>query len=461
MAGPLDRAGSRGYSPGMMPQAARAPATDASRRKGFDPLVYADPRPWPPLIHAFGIVNRLWVLPHLLRVRRIDLPDADLARLRAAVRPGTAAFIAPNHPEFFTDWMLDKEISRRISPLMAHWASYEVVNASPLTCWLGLRNNLIANVPGGGGREYSVGWALRGHGVLLHPEGTSRWQSDRVGSLLPGIVQMAGECCRRAREAGRSMPVSIVGVVWKLRFAGDVSVGLHREMRLIERRLELPSGGGLRLERRFAALEQGLLRRECERFGVAAPAACGDGGVPGFFEAQRALAAAMRRELEQRHGPVAGEFGRLQHVLRRALRQRAAADPEGSGRDRARLDQLGMWAGFAPELYDTPTLSQEAIAESLKRIRLALVTGGLGAAFHNAAPVPVGRRIAHLRVPEPLAAAESHAAGAEGARRHRAGLLEALRDRMQQTLDRLNAEIAPEVDRWRRPNPLWSGARGR
>jgi len=90
-------------------------------------------------------VVRHGVLP-LLRIRSIDFPNADVARLRAVIRKGTAAFVGPNHPEFMTDWMLDKEVSRRVSPLMAHWASYEVVNIHPVAQWVWLRNNLIANL---------------------------------------------------------------------------------------------------------------------------------------------------------------------------------------------------------------------------------------------------------------------------------------------------------------------------
>ncbi len=99
----------------------------------FDPRTYREPRPRPWLIRLLGPVNRHVMLGPVLRLRAFDLPAADLARLRAAVNRGTAAFLGPNHPEFMTDWLIDKELSRRVSPLMAHWASYEIVNGSPLT----------------------------------------------------------------------------------------------------------------------------------------------------------------------------------------------------------------------------------------------------------------------------------------------------------------------------------------
>jgi len=143
--------------------------TAAVHRK-FDPLEYREPSPRPALIRALGPVNRHLLLRGLLRIATFELPEADLARLRRSVNPGTAAFLGPNHPEFMTDWLIDKEISRLASPLMAHWASYEIVNGTPLTQRFWLANNLVANAPGGGGKAYSVRWALEGHGVLLHPD---------------------------------------------------------------------------------------------------------------------------------------------------------------------------------------------------------------------------------------------------------------------------------------------------
>ena len=427
---------------------ARGAAAPTSRgpSRGFDRRAYRDPRPSPALIHALGWLNRWLVLPHLVRLRRFDLPETDLARLRAAVRPGTAAFLGPNHPEFFSDWMIDKEISFRISPLMAHWASYEIVNLNRAAQWLWLRNNLIANVPGGGGREYSVRWALAGHGVLLHPEGTASWHGDRIEPLLPGIVDLAWEVCARARAAGRDLPVFIVPLVWRLRFAGDVTRALHRESAHVERSLGLPPGDRLALEERFAALQTGLLASRASALGLPAPP---DPRGAGYFAAQEAAEAAVARELRSRGARVEHDPARIMHRARRAAR------PESS---REHELQIELWrlAGFPRALYDTPGLSQEAIAENLKRLRSALVTATWGDGLHNLAPRPAGPRIAHVRAPEPIAVHAAFAAGGDAAAA-RKSLLAALADRLQSTLGALAAELAPDLERFRRPNPLWSG----
>ena len=85
----------------------------------------------------------------LANIRHLDFPAEDEARLSAVCGPGKATFIAPNHPEFFTDWMIDKEIIARVSPLAASWATHGVVNGlGRLAQKFWLANNLIAQIPG-------------------------------------------------------------------------------------------------------------------------------------------------------------------------------------------------------------------------------------------------------------------------------------------------------------------------
>jgi hypothetical protein len=419
----------------------------------FDPLVYRDPAPQPWLIRLLGPVNRHLALHRLLRLTAFRFPGADLARLRAAVHRGTAAFLGPNHPEFMTDWLIDKELSRLVSPLMAHWASYEIVNGSPLAQRFWLANNLVANAPGGGGKAYSVAWARAGHGVLLHPEGTATWQADRVGPLLPGIVDMAWEAARTLREAGDPRPVFAVPVIWKLHFAGDAGPGLVREIGRIERALGLPPGDGP-VQARFAHLTCTLLLRQSARLELPVSALASPAQ---YFPAQDATVAAIRERLAVRHGALDADPTRAQHQLRRSIRRLAKTDEAGARRDRALLAELQRLVSFDRALYDVPLLAQERMAETLKRVRTALVTRGAANALHNVLPVAVAPRVVHVRVPEPLdvRAAEASAPAPEAAR---AELLERLHGRMQATLDELNRGIEPAIERWRRPNPLHAPA---
>ena len=105
--------------------------------------------------------------------------------------------------------MLDKEISARVSPRAAFWATNGVVNGlGRLAQKFWLANNLIAQIPGNSeaAREHSVGWALQGKVVLLHPEGAVGWHGNYVAPLMPGAVEMANEVAeaRPRRKIPRS-----------------------------------------------------------------------------------------------------------------------------------------------------------------------------------------------------------------------------------------------------------------
>jgi hypothetical protein len=187
------------------------------------------------MIHLLGYLNEHVILPRVLRVRQIDFPAEDFSRLRGAVHGDTAAFLTPNHPEFFTDWMVDKAISMRCSPMMAHWAAPDVVNASPLAQKFWLANHLIAAAPRGGGKPYSHKVARAGHGVLLHPEGKVTWQGRYILPLRRGAANMALDLARQLDDEHDPRPVFLVPVVWRYRFLRDASDGLQRERALIER----------------------------------------------------------------------------------------------------------------------------------------------------------------------------------------------------------------------------------
>ena len=81
-----------------------------------------------PLLRDLPPLNRVPGFRGIANVRQIDFPDADRARLAAVCGAGKATFLTPNHPEFFTDWMIDKYVVSKVSPLAASWATNGVVN---------------------------------------------------------------------------------------------------------------------------------------------------------------------------------------------------------------------------------------------------------------------------------------------------------------------------------------------
>jgi hypothetical protein len=341
---------------------------------------------------------------------------------------------------------------------MAHWASYEIVNASPAARAFWLANNLIANVPGGGGKAYSVAWAARGHGVLLHPEGTATWQGERVSTLLPGIVDMAWDAATMLQARADARPVWLVPIVWRLAFTGDARPGLVREISRLERGLRLQPGPGA-LVARFGSLMCRVLERQCERLALAAPRLAPAAAGRGYFAAQAGVLDELRALLAARYGALDADLTRAQFQLRKAMRERAASDPEGVRRDRSWLMELQRLAGFDPALYDRPRLAQERVAEVLKRTHSSLLTRGFRNALRNTVPVAVAPRTVHVRVPEPVAVHTALAASRpETAAATRAALLAEHGRRLQGSLDALGRELAPDSERNAVENALWSGS---
>ena len=276
---------------------------------------FVAPRPNMKLIRVMTAINRVFMLKGmpLLRdlppfskvppfrgianIRHLDFPAEDQARLAAVCGAGKATFIAPNHPEFFTDWMIDKEIIARVSPLAAAWATHGVVNGlGRLAQQFWLANNLIAQIPGNSApaRAHSVAWALEGHGVLLHPEGAVGWHNNHVAALMPGAVEMGLEALETGRRTNPGFQAWVAPVVWKLAFTSDVEKPLLAECAYVEGRLKIGAGGSrLPLAERVYRIYALLLAREEDRLGLTADPQAR------FAERQAAVIAALSLELQR------------------------------------------------------------------------------------------------------------------------------------------------------------------
>jgi hypothetical protein len=414
-------------------------------------LTFVPPRPKRWMIRALTPVSRIVFLRGLMKVNTIDFPAADEARFRAHVNADTAAFIAPNHPEFLTDWLLDKELSARYAPLMASWATHDVGNGMGAAMqWFWLSNNLIAQIPGAGGaagKAYSVGWALQGHAVLLHPEGSVAWTADRVQPLFGGVADMALEAARRASPPRRTW---VVPVIWRYRFARDVHDALGRELDLVDRKLHHPGSRDADPARRVLDLYSAMLERDECQWSLSAAA-----DQP-FATRQKSmllaltirLGAALDRTGFEPLQPASDDaVERSRAVVRRADRWlRDAAPKTSSARDeiRALAKTLRRANRFDPAWYPSSELTQEQVAENVKRLRADYCFTGLSDNVHRFVPRPVGPRIAHIRVPEPIDVAGGSFDEPEG-------LLAELRNRMQRTLDAMAAQL-PAGRRY--PNPF-------
>lgn len=430
-----------------------------------------------PLLRSLPWLGRLPGFSGLVDVREIDFPEADEQRLAKAVNPATAAFIGPNHPEFFSDWMIDKYLSGRVSRLMASWATHDVVNGmggAMQSFWL--KNNIIAQIPGAGGaagKAYSVQWAREGHGVLLHPEGHVGWHGDTVAPLFSGIVDLALETARSLAKDAAPRDVYIAPVVWKFRFLKDETASLTKELHYVAKSLGLTlAQPASTLAEQLYALQLALFRETAGKYNIPLNHSLPYG--PTFDRVMSAMVARLENALAVQsnaaaQAPVSGTRlettaywaykTRLRQVSR-ALRA-LPKDLQKAEHNRAVKRELSLAESlleFTPVLYPGALLTQEHIAESLKRLRQHFCRGSLKDTLNRFVPRPAGARSVHIRVPEPLrvnglAKAYNAASGVE--QEHlKYALLSQVAQEMQAALDALNEELASQSPFVTYPNPF-------
>ncbi len=387
-----------------------------------------------PLLRSIPFIGKIPGIRGLANIPKIIFPKADADRLKQAVSNKNACFMVPNHPEFFTDWMLDKEIMSRFAPSTASWATHDVVNGMgefAQNFWL--RNNLIAQIPGAGGKAgkaYSVDWALAGKNVLLHPEGAVGWHGDLIGHIYPGAIDMAMQAAKRA-ELGRQ--VFVAPIIWKLVYTRDVSDGLHEEMDYVEKSLELPhtSHNEDLAERLYDTCCSILAKSEVE-YGVKSTDAH-------FFVRQDKLIAKILPILGKQLDNLGADpepSKVTSDLIRRGERWLRTVDRKS--KDAKSIDKLTkdlrLILRFLPEFYMESHLTQEHIGESIKRIRAMHCKGTFKDTFNSFIPQPVGARTAYIRIPEPIVIT-SDATSADVPE-----LIEELRKRMQTTLNEINSD---------------------
>ena len=388
-----------------------------------------------PILRDIPGLNRLPPFRGLANVRHIDLPAADEQRLAALVGRGKAVFFAPNHPEFFTDWMIDKEILWRVAPWAASWATSTVVNglgAVAQKFWLA--NNLIAQIPGNSepAKQHSVGWAGEGHGVLLHPEGGVGWHSDFVAPLMSGAFEMGLEALERGRRNDPRFEVWIAPIVWKLHFLHDVEAALKRECDYVERRLKLAVQKNELLPGRVLSIYSALLSLDEEKLGMKAHMGAS------YPVRLRAVVKEVSRRLRSIVSSVdsgrsdAGK-GNLQRHARRWLRENKANDPAKAKTVKSLTDQLARLMRVGDFAFDERDITQEQIAEHIKRIRTDYCKGTLRDTLGAMVPQSATARRAVIRVPEPI--------GLHSVEGSPEAVLALLRSRMQAALDEINAEL--------------------
>ena len=191
----------------------------------------------------------------------------------------------------------------------------------------------------------------------------------------------------------------------------------------------------------------------------ATPSACRPRSPPpaprghGLLRRAGAVVAAIADELESRGAGVEHDVARIRHRARRSAR----AGPS--------VPSANATTGSSCELWRLDGLPGRPLRRAHAQPRghrrepqapaLDLGHRSRGDALHNVVPVPVGPRIAHVRVPEPIAVHAAFVAGGEAARPGR-GCSASCRPPAGRAR-RPRHGAAPAARSSHRPNPLWTG----
>ena len=391
------------------------------------------PHPNPALIRALGWVNDFGILPFVSRVHALHIPDADHARLRDAVT--TPFVLCPNHPEFFTDWMIDKWLMSRYAPRAIAWADPEIVNGTgPAGRWFWLSNGLVAAVRGDDLERafaYSAERVAEGAGALLHPEGEVNWDNETPGALRTGAIRIAERAAQLARRA-----VHLVPLAWFIRYRAGATAGLERELDYVEHRLGATTSRGGTPAARLGALFTFLLERE------AAPWDIDIGPREGGFAARlgRGLDDALRRLLATwpQYEPPALPTDATDAA--RAWRAQVRRVRETPAEFRRQVGVIDRMLRLVPAGIHEPTLTQEQVGERIKRLRLDWLRGTLRDDVTRFVPRAAAPRDLFLRVGR-LVAVGGPVEHAPTLAALSSGMRDALAAARQDGLDRLGAPI--------------------
>lgn len=340
------------------------------------------------------LVNKLPIIKGLCDITKIELNKEDEITLKNTINSENITFIGPNHPEFYTDWMLDKELSSRFAPKMASWATHNVVNGmgkNMQAFWL--KNNLIAQIPGSGNKDakdYSIEHAIKGHGVLLHPEGHVTWHSDKIAPLYSGIFDMAYQAYLQTEG---KKPVYLVPVVWKLKFNKNIHNELHKEIDYIENNLNLKKCFNKDIEARILYLFKNILKELDNKYQLNVL-------FSNIVQYHKEITIALFSKLSHLYSiknseNITESVKTINKLLKNSSRTEHVYEKKI-------LKDINKLLAFDFSYFDKDYLTQENIAEILKKIRIQFCTKGILNIIHKFIPIPVSSRTAYIKVPQPI-----------------------------------------------------------
>lgn len=167
----------------------------------------------------------------------IAFDRADRARFAEALAPDRGVIVAPNHAEFFTDFMVDKWLMDHTRPLLACYTDPGIM-AGPLG-FAFRKHHMLAARNDAATLDYMVAQVTHGRGALLHPEGDVTWNGRTVAPLFSGVADLALAAAAR----GTRVP-TIVPVAYRYAFAQDARPQLTAMGAHVARSLGFPRFSG-------------------------------------------------------------------------------------------------------------------------------------------------------------------------------------------------------------------------
>jgi len=403
-----------------------------------------------PIIRDIPGLNKVPGFRGLTYIRNIDFPKIEQKKLTQISSKNNATFLLPNHPEFFTDWMIDKYLLSKVAPISASWASGDIVNdMGKLMQKFWLNNNLIAQISGQSklAKEYSVNSAVCGDGVLLHPEGQVGWYSNHVAPLFSGAAEMAIDAYQKGQSTSQNFKSWLAPIVWKLRFNCDVRTQLLKECDYVEDKLSIQQDVNNCPAQRAYQIYLQLCKRDYYQMVDSRD----------FFEDVH-LATLRERILikVQLRLDSLINIHRGNHEFN--LKQisnwfHKNKDSESFGEIRNLAEIYRRWLRLKRCSFKSADISQEEIAEHLKRIRAEFCTGSFRDSVNKYLPQAVGPRTAHIRTVEPFAI---HDLIQNNEDTCAVSIMNRVRVAMQNKLDELNLELDHSYKQTKMINPFFT-----
>lgn len=396
---------------------------------------------WIPILKHYPIVRGL------CDITRIEWHAHAEQQMKSLIDGNNVVFIAPNHPEFYTDWMMDKEITARVAPEVASWATHDIVNGmgkKMQSFWLS--NNLIAQIPGAGSvaKEFSVEYALSGKGVLLHPEGKVNWQSDTIAPLFSGVVDMAYAALIKSDYTKK---VYILPITWKLSFNKNIEDELFKELSYIVKNCHLNIALYDSIELAMCQVIRMLLIKDVMKYNL----------TINDTQNQSIISIVNAMKLQLAHTLFTELFlsvDNLDEVNETTLKQIKAEFKqyeEEHQSDTIDVHYLKLKSMFSAlrrlceldfTVYENKThFTQENIAEILKKIRIQYCTKGWLNLIHKFVPMPVSSRTAYVANPQSICLNDYFLKGGNDVTVIKNQILDMMRESMQETLDATNDKI--------------------